>query len=138
MASAPVLRLRWSAGPPLGAIFAAIFVAGCAAVGALHLDRLPLSFCMFKQLTGLPCPTCGTTRVFGRFFALDLSGAFTMNPLATLAALGLIAWGAADFFAMLRGRSLAFSASPRLAAALRAGLVVAVVVNWAYLVAAGR
>ncbi len=139
MASAPVLRL-YSApgGVPIGAIFAGIGVAGCLAVGLLHLDRLPVNFCMFKRLTGLPCPTCGSTRTFGRLFALDLPGALAMNPLAALGALGLLAWGLTDLALMLRGRSLVLSASPRLARVLRLGAVVAIALNWVYLIALHR
>ncbi len=139
MASVPALRVRGEAGAtPWGAIFAAIGAGGCLAVGLLHLDRLPMSFCMFKHFTGLPCPTCGTTRTFGRFFALDVPGAFAMNPLAALGVFVLAAWALADLALMTRGRSLSLDVSPRAGRALRVLAVAAIALNWVYLIAAGR
>jgi hypothetical protein len=134
------LRLRARAGPPLGAIFTGIGALGAAAVGVLHLDRLPLPLCHVKALTGLPCPTCGSTRALGRLFDLDVAGALAMNPLATTAAFGLVAWAAADLalLARVRGQALGIDVSRRAGVALRVAAVVAIVLNWAYLVAAGR
>lgn len=125
-------------GVPFGAIFAGIGIAACVAVGLFHLDRLPVNFCTFKQLTGLPCPSCGTTRTLGRLFALDLPGAVSMNPLAAVAALALLAWGLADLALAAGGRRLRFAPSPRLARGLRILAVAAMLVNWGYLVLAGR
>lgn len=134
------LRLRAREGPPLGAIFAGIGALGAAAVGLLRLDRLPLPLCYVKAFTGVPCPTCGSTRALGRLFDLDVAGALAMNPLATTAAFGLVAWAGADLvlIARGRGRALGASVSPRLGFALRVAVVVAIALNWAYLVAAGR
>ena len=139
MASVPTVRISGEPGAaPWGAIFAAIALVGCVAVGVLHLDRLPMTFCMFKRLTGLPCPTCGTTRAFGRFFALDVRGAFAMNPLATVGAFLLVAWAIADLALLTRGRSLSLRVSPPVARVLRVAAVVAIAANWLYLIAAGR
>lgn len=139
MSTAAFLRLRVAQGAaPLGAIFAGVGALSCLAVGMLHLDHLPVSFCVFRSLTGLPCPTCGTTRAFGRLFVLDIPGAIAMNPLAASAALGLFAWGLADLALLTRGRSLALDVSPRVGLGLRVAAVAAVVLNWAYLVHAGH
>lgn len=37
--------------------------------------------CVFKALTGIPCPTCGMTRSFMSLLRLDLKSAFYYHPL---------------------------------------------------------
>jgi hypothetical protein len=109
-----------------------------AMVALLRLDRLPFAICAFKAITGLPCPTCGSTRAAADLARLDLAGGFSMNPLAVVA-IGLLgAWGLADLLLMARGRALALEVGPAVARGLRAGAVVAIVANWAYLIATGR
>lgn len=138
LSPAPPLRLVARPGPPLGLIFGAIGVLTTLAVGLLRLDRLPFALCYLKVLTGLPCPTCGSTRALGRLFALDVAGAFGMNPLTTLAAVVLALWAAADLALLSRGRSLGVELAPRVGFALRVVATAAVLANWAYLLAAGR
>ncbi len=136
---ATLVRLRAPEGRlPLGAIFGTIALLGTFAVGLLHLDHLGFPVCLFKAMTGLPCPACGTTRALGRLFALDLKGAFAMNPLATASALVLVPWAIADLVLLTRGRALEADVAPRLGVFLRVAAVVAVVVNWAWLVVSGR
>jgi len=133
--------IRLTAPPgrtPLGAVFAAAAGLAIGAAGLLRLDHLPWSLCYFKALTGYPCPTCGTTRAFARLFWRDLPGALAMNPLATVSTLLLALWGVADLALLPRGRALSLELSSS-AARLARGLAVAVLlINWAYLVAAGR
>jgi len=125
-------------GVPLGAIFLAIAVLGAAAVAVLHLDRLPIVFCVFRAATGIPCLTCGATRAAGLLATGDLAGALAMNPLATLAGLALVPWGLADLVLLARGRALSVEIAPPAAWAVRGLAAAAVVVNWGYLIAAGR
>ncbi len=108
--------------------------------GCCALDRIPLTLCVFKGLTGLPCPTCGSTRALGRLVALDFAGALAMNPFTTVVAVVLAAWGVADLGAPVapsrrRPRRVTRSAS---ASPLRVGALVLFLANWVYLVAAGR
>src|SRR5262245_65841919 len=100
----PSSSLSWSS-LPAGARVAGLGLLGCAVVGLLHLDHLPWTVCFFKAATGLPCPACGTTRALGRFFALDVAGALSMNPLAALGFIGLLAWGLTDAAAREIGRA---------------------------------
>jgi hypothetical protein len=138
MREAPPLRLVSRAGPPLGLIFGATGAVATLAVGLLRLDRLPVSLCYVKALSGLPCPTCGSTRALGRLFALDLAGALAMNPAAALGALGLAAWALADLSLLPRRRALGLELSAPLGWVLRVAVVALLLANWAYLLAAGR
>lgn len=47
---------------------------------------IPFWGCMFRQVTGIPCPGCGLTRVADRFAHFNVVGALKANPLGTLAA----------------------------------------------------
>ncbi len=70
-----------------------------AAVSALVLRPLWLSLtpllrpCVFRALTGVPCPTCGTTRAAIAFLSGDLAAAFAANPLAVLGGLIFVLGG---------------------------------------------
>jgi len=133
------VRLARRAGaPPLGAIFGGIGLAAAAAVWLLRLDRLPLTFCLFKGFTGLPCPTCGSTRALGHLFALDFAGALRMNPFTTLVAVVVAGWAAADLALLPRRQALDLEVSPRVALGLRVGALALFLLNWVYLIAAGR
>jgi len=134
-----VIRLvARSSAPPLGAIFGGIGLLAAAAVGLLRLDRIPLTLCVFKALTGLPCPTCGSTRALGRLFALDFAGALAMNPFTALVAVLVAGWAVADLALLPRRRALDLEVPKRLGFALRVGALVLFLANWVYLIAAGR
>lgn len=127
-----------SGAPPLGAIFGGIGIAAAVVVGVLGLDRLPLTFCVFKGMSGLPCPTCGSTRAVARLFDLDLAGALAMNPITTLLAVVLAAWALADLVLLPRCRSLRIGLSLRGGRWLRGIALVAFLANWVYLLVVGR
>lgn len=134
-----VVRFEARAGaPPLGAVLGGIGLLAAAAVWLLRLDRIPLTFCLFKAFTGLPCPTCGSTRALGRLFALDVGGALRMNPFTTVLAVVIAGWALADLALLPRRRALGLEVSPRLGFGLRVGALLLFVANWVYLVAAGR
>lgn len=133
-----MIRLGARPGAPLGALLAGCGVLVGAGVGLLHLDRLPLTLCAFKALTGLPCLSCGTTRALGRLWSLDPAGALATNPLAALAAAVVLGWGLVDLALLPRGRALRLSVAPGAARALRVAFVAGLVANWVYLIAAGR
>ena len=133
-----MIRLRAAAKPPLGAIFGAIGASAAVTVSLLGLDRLPLSLCAWKALLGIPCPTCGTTRALACLAHFDLAGAFAMNPLASAAAFLIAAWAASDVALLPFRRALVVDVGAVPANVLRALAATAVVVNWIYLVAAGR
>jgi hypothetical protein len=61
-----------------------------------------------------------------------------MNPLATAFAFLVGLWAVADVALLPRRRSLRLELAPRLWPAARATVVALAVVNWVYLIAAGR
>ncbi len=105
----------------------------------IPIAKLPFWGCVLRQRTGWPCLGCGLTRVADRVAHLNLAGAWDANPLGTVAAL---TFAALACYALLH---LAFKLpvpdvqlSSREAWVLRAALVLAVVVNWAFLVAKAK
>lgn len=53
-----------------------------------HHDEF--SFCFFKNLTGIPCPSCGITRSIVLFCQGNVAEAILLNPLGLIAALALL------------------------------------------------
>jgi hypothetical protein len=115
----------------------AISVAALAG-GALWLSLgLPMLRCPFLAVTGHPCLTCGATRCAIALFHGNLSAAWSWNPLAFLALVGVAVF---DVYAAV----VLLTRSPRLRVinwtrgeknALRVAVVILIVVNWAYLLA---
>jgi hypothetical protein len=89
--------------------------------------------CLFRSLTGLPCPTCGATHAMVALSRLHLASALGHNPLVAAAAIAFLLGGLAAGIAALGGRPFrepkSFSLRFRLAAA------GAVLGNWAWLLA---
>ena len=110
-------------------------VASCLLGGAWLAMDLPLPECNFRRFTGLPCPTCGSTRAVRALREVDLLGAFHWNPLVTLgfaaAGLYLVYAVVVLLFRLPRFRPAPPSARGQLA--LRIGAAAVLLVNWAYL-----
>jgi hypothetical protein len=56
--------------------FAAIVLA------SLHLRHRPATLCLFREVTGLPCPFCGGTTAAVRLGHGQIRGALAASPLA--------------------------------------------------------
>lgn len=69
---------RW-----LPLVYGTALFAGAALI-VLGLDRF-IAPCLFRQITGLYCPGCGSGRVVRALAHLDLAAAWRANPLAVLA-----------------------------------------------------
>lgn len=61
-------------------------IAGAVLLAAalLPLDRIPFTICVFRRLTGYPCPTCGLTRGFVAMAHGQWAGVLHACPLAVL------------------------------------------------------
>jgi len=121
---------------PLWAAAAAL--AWCALAGAeALLERrlgIELATCMFKRLTGHPCPTCGATRGVLALLAGHPWRAFAWNPLLMIAGALVAAWFTFRAATGLTPR-VDWSRKQRRLALL--ALAAAALANWAYLLRMG-
>ncbi len=94
-----------------------------------HAAGAPATLCLFRRATGLPCPTCGTTRAVLCLLRGDVAGAAVQNPLmlaagiTTVILLGL---------RLLAGRGPELQLAPRWRVIPWAVVITMVGVNWAY------
>jgi hypothetical protein len=106
---------------------------------ALATPGIQLPRCVFKTLTGLPCPTCGVTRAVIALSRLDVGRALYMNPLAAVACVaGLIYLFYAAAVLALRLPRLRPAVSDVDARRLRILTVVTLAINWIWLIGTGR
>jgi Protein of unknown function (DUF2752) len=117
----------------LGIIFGSITLAALGAARLFPVTSLMPS-CVFKELTGIPCPACGSTRAVMHFAHFDVPHAFIMNPLiAAAVVLSLLALIYSIVSAVLGTPKIKVSLSTREGNILRIGVILAVSVQWLYL-----
>ena len=120
-------------------IWLSISVVSLAAAAIWLTLGLPWPVCAFHQLTGLPCVTCGMTRCAIQFFHGHFLAALKWNPLIFVLLCGVIAF---DVYAV----AVLVTRTPRLRVAFgqaekkyaRAIVIIALALNWAYLVSHWR
>lgn len=118
------------------AFLASLAVLALAAMLAMRAQPAAvagLTSCPFRDLTGLPCPTCGTMHALDALGRGDLRAALGANPLATGALLLLVP---ATVASACRRRRLDLSSRARRLLIL--GVVGVVALNWSYLILSHR
>jgi hypothetical protein len=85
-------RTLWLGAPLLGALLALV-------LQALEPGRAPaFTLCLFRGLTGIPCPGCGLTRAAIALLRGDWAAALLLHPLALVLAFEAgalwLLWGA--------------------------------------------
>jgi hypothetical protein len=118
---------RWL-GLYAGAV--SLLLVGAAPLAASAASLMPP--CLFRSVTGLPCPTCGATHAVVALSRLDWSTALAANPLATIGALALLLSGLAAGTAALLGHPLR---EPRWGPRLRWPILLLVLLNWVWVLA---
>jgi len=69
----------------------AVLLAAAVGLALLHLPWRPLTVCLLRAVTGIPCPLCGGTTAAVRVGRGDLLGGLRASPLAVLGALAFVA-----------------------------------------------
>jgi hypothetical protein len=138
------MTLTWRSLRPLEVDHEALWllVGGaslCLLGVALVTPGIQLPRCVFKTLTGLPCPTCGVTRTVIALSRGDVERALFLNPLAAIAcgaALVYLVYAAAVLALRLpRFRPTVSAVGARW---LRVAAIAIVAINWIWLIATGR
>jgi Protein of unknown function (DUF2752) len=110
-------------------------LAGLAAAAIWLMLGLPWPRCLFLNLTGHPCLTCGATRAGIQFFHGNLLAAWRWNPLAFAVFCGLTIF---DIYAAV----ILVTGAPRLRIQtvtsterkwMRILILVLLALNWIYL-----
>jgi hypothetical protein len=93
-------------------------------------------FCMFKAITHVPCPSCGTTRAVMLLLSGNIAGSLLLNPFGAILFIALVVislWLLADV--LLKRESLyrwytATEHTLRRNAWILIPLIVLVIANW--------
>jgi Protein of unknown function (DUF2752) len=96
--------------------------------------QLGLPECTFKQVTGLPCPSCGMTTSFALTIRGDLSDAMRANSVGVMLALTLLAAIPWCIVSALCRRTIFFQSVERALIGIVVGLLSLMLVRWAILV----
>jgi Protein of unknown function (DUF2752) len=96
--------------------------------------QLGLPECTFKQVTKLPCPSCGMTTSFALTMRGDLSDAVRANSVGVLLALTLLAAIPWCIASALCRRTIFFQSVERALMVIVIGLLSLMLVRWAILV----
>lgn len=114
---------------------AAVFLGWAALVGtATFLANLVghnLPLCAFKRLTGIPCPTCGSTRGAISLAHGDLAQAWCYNPLVFSVAVVFVA---GLLVRVMLGRAVVVDLSRRQRAAAWVVAAAVLLLNWTYVI----
>ena len=116
-------------------IWLSVSISSLGAAAAWLALGLPWPRCVFHELTGLPCVTCGMTRCAIQLFHGHFLAALKWNPLVFAALCGVVAF---DLYALatltMRAQRLRVSFSTQRAkTSTRVSVIAALALNWLYL-----
>jgi hypothetical protein len=116
-------------------IWLSVSVASLGLAATWFALGLPWPHCLFHDLTGRPCMTCGMTRSAIQFFHGHFLAAIQWNPLVFAALCGLSIFNAYALIVLVtrapRLRLGLFSRCEKIS--IRVSLVALLALNWIYL-----
>ena len=129
-----VFRQRIAAQIDFGLIYGTIALVVLCASRYLPLLNLVPS-CAFKEHTGIPCPTCGSTRSIVYLSHGDFLAALMMNPLTALCLSGAVLLFLYDLVTVVFDvPRVSVSLTRREGNALRACIIALLITQWIYLI----
>ncbi|HYA85860.1 MAG TPA: DUF2752 domain-containing protein [Nitrospirota bacterium] len=109
----------------------------CLVIGAARV--LPIlsiaPSCVFKNITGIPCPTCGTTRSVVYLAQGKIATAYAMNPLAATVLIAAVLYFFYSVITLIFNLPrLGFILNHREKIAVQTTAIMLLLVQWAYLI----
>jgi len=123
---------------PVHLIWGPIAVLFIVTAGLLRNFAGALPVCVFHEITGFPCLTCGGTRSLFALSRFDLVSAFMFNPLVPIFAIGLIVFSLLFFAGAVTNRSVKIILTKRGKRIIRYSVFIILALNWAFLIVIGR
>jgi hypothetical protein len=121
-------------------VWLSVSLASLGMAVAWFMLGLPWPRCVFHELTGLPCVTCGMTRCAIQFFHGNFLTALKWNPLVFTALCGVMAFDLYAFATLTtRAPRLRISfVTQRAKTFVRVSVILAFALNWIYLLSHWR
>jgi hypothetical protein len=94
--------------------------------------------CAFKEITGVPCLTCGGTRSTFYLSRLRLKQAWLINPMIFTGFIGVLLWGLISLISIVFYKSAPIKLTLPSKKYLLILLTGAILINWAYLLHISR
>ncbi len=117
------LAMLWSAAAISAVILRPLWIAIAPYLGS----------CTFRKITGIPCPSCGTTRTALALLDFEPGLALAINPLATVAAvIFVIGGGLALLWVLLKGPTPTWGL--RWSRGWTVAIVGVILFNWLHLI----
>ena len=98
----------------------------------------PFGTCMFKAITHVPCPSCGSTRAIVLLLRGDIEESLSLNPLGALLLIGLVIvppWLLADILTNRESLHRLYTGAERVLKRkvwILVPFVILVIVNWVW------
>ena len=90
--------------------------------------------CMFHEITGIPCPTCGATHCGYYLSRAQFIPAFVSNPFIFFLFIGLVLWGGNTLAGLVLNKNIKFILTVKESRIIRILLILSLPLNWIYLI----
>ncbi|MBN2410551.1 DUF2752 domain-containing protein [candidate division KSB1 bacterium] len=90
--------------------------------------------CLFRQITGIPCPACGATHSGYYLSHFQIIPAFLTNPFFFILFVGLIVWGCNTAAGLIFKKKLQLILTVQESKIIRFIIITSFPLNWLYLI----
>lgn len=116
-----------------GLVVLALGLSGLAIARLFPQMTAMMPPCLFRSLSGWPCPSCGATHAGLLLSQTRLTAALAANPFFTLLYLGMAVIGLRTLAGLVTGKTIVLHGLSRVPGGPARWLLLALLLNWLYL-----